>query len=386
MKTHKILLFFLFAASLWGCKPEHPQTPEKLLIWHSYATGSIEETIISTLVQNFKDQHPEWKIESKNIPFESIDQEYKTGVEAGKGPDLLIRRNDILGDMTRSGLVADLSVQTQGKLGSFTRQAVSGMTVDGILYGLPLASQSDVLYYNRDLVSEPPRTTDDLLALIKNGSKMTMHLSAYHLFGWPGAFGGKLMDESGLCIADQGGWLEAANFLLALKDSGVIFSEDFTETESPFLLEQTAFMVNGPWVLDKYRDELGDRLDAIPLPAGLEHSAPLLEMVGIYINPNTKNKNAATELGLFLTGQESQSIFMDYADQIPVRADVKIHDPIIQAFVTADSTATVRQHENEFSNYWAPFNKMWVDILVNEVDPSTAITEACNSMNISNNK
>lgn len=386
MKSHKTLLFLLITASLWGCKPDHPQAAEKLLIWHSYEMGSIEETIFSTLIQNLENQHPGWEIESANIPFESIDEKYKTEVEAGKGPDLLIRRNDILGEMVDSGLIADLSFQTKGKLDSFTRQSISGMTVDGKLYGIPLTSQTDVLYYNRNLVSEAPRTMDDLLATLKNGSKMTMHLSAYHLFGWPGAFGGKLIDESGLCIADQRGWLEAANFLLAMKDSGVIFSENFTEIETPFLLGQTAYMINGPWVLEKYRNELGNYLDAIPLPAGLEPSTPLLEMVGIYINPNTRNINAATELGLFLTGQESQSIYMDYADQIPVRVDVKVHDPIIQAFVTADSIATVRPQENEFKNFWTPFNKMWVDILVNDVDPSIAITEACNGINTANNK
>lgn len=386
MKSHKTLLFLLITASLWGCKPDHPQAAEKLLIWHSYEMGSIEETIFSTLIQNLENQHPGWEIESANIPFESIDEKYKTEVEAGKGPDLLIRRNDILGEMVDSGLIADLSFQTKGKLDSFTRQSISGMTVDGKLYGIPLTSQTDVLYFNRNLVSEAPRTMDDLLATLKNGSKMTMHLSAYHLFGWPGAFGGKLIDESGLCIADQRGWLEAANFLLAMKDSGVIFSENFTEIETPFLLGQTAYMINGPWVLEKYRNELGNYLDAIPLPAGLEPSTPLLEMVGIYINPNTRNINAATELGLFLTGQESQSIYMDYADQIPVRVDVKVHDPIIQAFVTADSIATVRPQENEFKNFWTPFNKMWVDILVNDVDPSIAITEACNGINTANNK
>jgi arabinogalactan oligomer/maltooligosaccharide transport system substrate-binding protein len=386
LKSHKTLLFLLITASLWGCKPDHPQAAEKLLIWHSYEMGSIEETIFSTLIQNLENQHPGWEIESANIPFESIDEKYKTEVEAGKGPDLLIRRNDILGEMVDSGLIADLSFQTKGKLDSFTRQSISGMTVDGKLYGIPLTSQTDVLYFNRNLVSEAPRTMDDLLATLKNGSKMTMHLSAYHLFGWPGAFGGKLIDESGLCIADQRGWLEAANFLLAMKDSGVIFSENFTEIETPFLLGQTAYMINGPWVLEKYRNELGNYLDAIPLPAGLEPSTPLLEMVGIYINPNTRNINAATELGLFLTGQESQSIYMDYADQIPVRVDVKVHDPIIQAFVTADSIATVRPQENEFKNFWTPFNKMWVDILVNDVDPSIAITEACNGINTANNK
>ncbi len=386
MKTQKILLVLLIPAILFGCKPETPQIPQTLLLWHSYEIGSVEETILSALVQKFMTNHPGWEIDSENIPYDSIDQKYRREVELGAGPDLIIRRNDILGDMARSGVISDLTEETREKLASFTQNAIDGMTVDGKIYGFPFSSQTDVLYYNRDLVNDPPRNTDEILALIQNDLGMTMHLSAYHLFGWPGAFGGKLMDETGLCIADQGGWIEAANFLLAMKDSGVVFSGDFAETEAPFRLGQNAFMINGPWALKMYRDDLGDSLGAISLPAGLVSSTPLLEMEGVYINPNTKNKKAASELGLFLIEKESQTLFMEYADHIPVRTDVKVYDPIIQTFVTADNNATVRPQMKEFSNYWTFFNKMWEDILVNDIDPATAITEACADMNLENNK
>ncbi len=386
MKTQKILLVLLVPAILFGCKPDTPEIPKTLLLWHSYEIGSVEETILSALVQKFITNHPGWEIDSENIPYDKIDQKYRSAVESGAGPDLIIRRNDILGDMVRSGLISDITEETPGKLSLFTQNAIDGMTYDDKIYGFPFSSQTDVLFYNRDLVNDPPRTTDEILELIQNDFGMTMHLSAYHLFGWPGAFGGKLMDETGLCIADQGGWIEAANFLLAMKDTGVVFTGDFTETEAPFRLGQTAFMINGPWAIKMYRDDLGESLGAISLPAGLVASMPLQEMEGIYINPNTKNKKAASELALFLIEKESQTLFMEYANHIPVRTDVKVHDPIIQAFVTADINATVRPQMKEFSNYWTFFNNMWEDILLNDIDPTTAVTEACDAMNLANNK
>ncbi len=382
----KVLVCFLLVLFLWGCKNETTLIPRQLSVWHSFEMGSIKEKVLTTLIQNFITGHPEWDVEVTGIPFDRIDQRFRSEVISGAGPDLFIDRNDKLGELVRSGLIADITGETRGKLDKTTKQGLDGVIYEEKTFGVPFASHTDILYYNRDLVPDPPRTSDDLLMMVSDGALMTLHVSAYHLFGWPGAFGGELLDDAGQCIADQGGWLEAANFLLALKDAGVVFSEDFTATEAPFRLGESAFMVNGPWALESYQKDLGDRLGAVPLPSGLKTASPLMGLYVVFINPNTEDPKSAVELALFLAEQESQTLFMDFAKFIPVRTDVSVNDEMIQAFVVTDSTATVRPQESVFTNFWLPFDKMWVDILVNDEDPSEAITAACIAMNTANNK
>ena len=369
-----------------GCKPEPVLVPKHLTLWHTYQIGSSEEMILTTLIENAQKTHPDWIIDVEQVPFDKINSKYQTEVTAGGGPDLYIDRNDNLGELVRAGLVADITDLVKGKLDKITEQGLEGMSINGKVFGIPESGETVALYYNKDLIQDPPETTDDLLTTLENGSKMTMFIGAYHLFGWPGAFGGELMDVDGKCVADEGGWIEAANYLLALKDAGAQFSTDFGASEAPFKSGETAFWINGSWALKEYKESLGDRLGVIPLPSGSKPSSPLIGIDGYYVNPNSKNKEAAVELGLFLTSKGSEKLFMDMAGHIPVRTDISISNADIQGFVAADSTANVRPQSLEFSNSWVVFDDMWLKIFEGTTDPEAAISEACAAMNAMINK
>jgi len=58
----------------------------------------------------------------------------------------------------------------------------------------------------------------------------------YHNFGFfTGAFGGTLMDETGKCIADQGGFAEAMQYLYELKQAGLISETDEGKANTMFM-------------------------------------------------------------------------------------------------------------------------------------------------------
>lgn len=384
-KTLRNLIIVLLLIASFGCKSQSDQIPAHLLLWHSFETGSAEEMILSTLVGNANENHPNWEIEIASIPYDQINQKYQAAVKAGGGPDLYLDRNDQLGEMVSNHVIADLTNFLEGKLSQVTENGVKGMTVDGKIYGIPLSSMTDVLFYNKTYVPEPPRTTDDLLEMVNSGLKVILSPTAYHLFAWHGAFGGAWLDNSGKCIPDEGGWMEASNFLLALKDAGAIFSQDFASAEAAFTNGQTAFLINGPWALRSYKTSLGQNLGAVPIPSGTLSSQPFMGLEGFYVNPNTKNPEAAIELGLILSDKESQKLLMDFAGYIPVRTDVQITDPLIQAFVIADRTAILIPQNAGFKKFWSPFNLMWQKILFENADFSDAYKEACLQMNNENN-
>ena len=78
--------------------------------------------------------------------------------------------------------------------------------------------------------------------------------------------------------------MEAANYLLALKDAGAQVSTDYGAAEAPFRAGETAFWPNGPWALGDYKKDLGDKLGVAPIPSGTAPSAPLIGIDGFYIN------------------------------------------------------------------------------------------------------
>ena len=107
----------------------------------------------------------------------------------------------------------------------------------------------------------PPTTSDELLAGVKDGSvKIGINQGVYHQFGWTGAFGGTLMDDTGKCTADAGGFAEAFAYLKELKDAGATFNTDGNALKTDFQTGKINAIIDGPWQTADFRTALADKL------------------------------------------------------------------------------------------------------------------------------
>jgi arabinogalactan oligomer/maltooligosaccharide transport system substrate-binding protein len=360
--------------------------PVTITVWNAYQTGSAEETTFAKIVENANAALDGVTIEVLQIPFDQIFNKWETEVAAGEGPDMFVAPNDDLGNLSRAGLVMDLDTLLAGKLDHVSQVAIDGMKVDGVLYGVPESAKAVALYYNKSLVADPPQTTAELLAAVEGGAPMTFFIGAYHMFGWSGSFGGQLMDADGKCIADQGGWEEAFEYLLELKAAGAAMDADYGVAEGPFRSGETAFFVNGPWALADYIADLGDDLGVAPIPAGTGNASPLNGIDGFYINPNTENAEKAVEVALFFVNQESSQIYTDEAGHVPIRDDVEPSGDLNAGFAQASATGFPRPQSVEFGNYWTPFGDAFTKVIEGVSTPAEAVAEACAAMNTANNK
>src|SRR5574341_13729 len=359
-----------------------------VVLWHAYKTGSAEEDTLTQLVENAKTEFPDLTTEVLQIPFEQIFNKYQTEVAAGGGPDMFVAPNDDLGNWARGGLVEDLDEELAGRLDGVSQTGVDGMKVGGVLYGVPESAKAVALYYNTSLVETPPATTDELLAAVEGGAPTTFFIGAYHMFGWAGAFGGQLMDDSGKCVADQGGWAEALEYLVALKGAGAVMTNDYGAAEAPFRAGETAFFVNGPWALGDYKKDLGENLGVVKMPSGPGGDAkPLNGIDGFYLNPNGTNKSAAVELALFLSSGESAQLYTDSAGHVPIRDSVNASDPLVAAFAEASASGFPRPQSTEFAAYWSALgDTLFVNVIDGGADATEAVAEACAAMNETNGK
>lgn len=376
--------------------PEPTKAPEvkppakggEVTLWNAYQTGSAEEQTLGELIKNAQAAFPDLTINVLQVPFDQIFNKYQTEVAAGGGPDMFVAPNDDLGNWVRSDMVLALDDMLAGKLDAVSQTGVDGMKVDGKLYGVPESAKAVALYYNKDMVPNPPKTTDELMQLVKDGKKLQLFLGAYHMFGLTGAFGGKLMDENGACIADQTGWAEAMQYVLDLKAAGAVVESDYGKAETPFRQGQAAMFINGPWALGDYKKDLGDKLGVIMLPAGPggDAASPLNGIDGFYVNPNSANPDGSVALALFLSGKDSAQIYTDKAGHVPIRSDVKAADPLVAAFAEASASGFPRPQSPEFANFWTPFGDAWTKVVEGASTPADAVKAACAAMNKANNK
>jgi arabinogalactan oligomer/maltooligosaccharide transport system substrate-binding protein len=356
-----ISLVLIAAFALSACAPKAaPSTATEVTFWHAYGTGSAEEVVLTKILEQAAVDMPDVKINVLQVPFNDIFNKYRTDVAAGAGPDMFVAPNDSLGDDVRAGLIADITDLAAGKLENVSQLGIDGMSLDGKLYGIPESMKAVVFWYNKDMLPEAPKTTDEMAALMKDGTPISVSYGCYHHYGFFGAYGGQMFDESWKVVADQGtGVADAMTFLNDIyqvsKTNG--WPKNDADGLAPFSEGKMAAITNGNWAMGDYKTALGDKLGVAPLPAGPSGPAtPFLGIDGFYINPNSTNKEAALKVALYLTNAASQTAMMNDAGHVPVRTDVTISDPLIQGLVDAFNTgSTIRPQVPQLGLYWSNF-------------------------------
>jgi len=357
-------------------------------LWHSYHAGGTEEQAINQLVAHYMKDNPGVTVNVQEIPFAQIFSKFKTDVASGgASADMFTAPNDDLGNWVRAGIVAPLDKQLAGKLDGVSKTGVDGVTVDGKIYAVPGIIKAVALYYNKSTVPTPPATTADLLALLKSGKKIVLNENNYHNYGFFPAFGGQLTDSSGKCIADQGGYADAMQYLLDLKAAGAQFQTDGGKADTLFQTGAVDMIIDGPWVLGDMKKALGDKLGVAPMPAGPKGPAmPLAGIDGFYLNPNSTNTDAAIALAQYIFSAKGLAVYADVAGDPPARTDVTVSDPLVKAFADAAAAGTPRPETVEFGNWWGPFGDMVTKVIEGKSTPADGVKAACAAMNKANNK
>jgi arabinogalactan oligomer/maltooligosaccharide transport system substrate-binding protein len=359
----------------------------ELTLWHSYGSGGGETGALNTVLDSVRAANPGLTVEVVEQPFDQIFTKWRTDVAAGGGPDMFIAPNDSLGQDAREGSLLDLDpyLADNPALEGFQEVAIEGSKVDGVFYMVPESLKAVALWYDSAAIETPPATTDELLAGVEDGSiKLGVNQGVYHQFGWTGAFGGELMDESGSCTADQGGFAEAFAFLKQLKDAGAVFNTDGNALKTQFQTKEINAMVDGPWQTADFRTALGDDLAVAPMPEGPAGPAnPFTGTDGWYINPNLDEAQAqlAVDFALQMVAPENEQVFVDDAGHVPAAPDVEVSDPITQGFADAAGQGLPRPQNEQFNNWWAPFGDALNKVIDTGADPAEAVTEACGLMN-----
>jgi arabinogalactan oligomer/maltooligosaccharide transport system substrate-binding protein len=357
-----------------------------LTLWHTYSSGAgTELDALNTVLENVKAANPGLNITVLEVPFGDVFNKFQLEVASGGGPDLVIVPNDSLGQLTRDGLLLELDELVPAEaLADMVPLAVDGSKVDGALMQVPESLKAVAMYYNGDTVTTVPTTTDELLAAVEGGLKLGLVQGIYHNFGFAGAFGGTLMDETGKCTADAGGFAEAFQYLADLKAAGATLDVDYADIADGFKAGTFDAIIDGPWAAGGYVESVAN-LGVAAMPTGPGGpSLPLAGVDGWLVNPNTANPELAVAAALAMTDPDAQAIFANTAYHIPANSTVAIDDPISEQFAAAVANGYPRPQSAEFGAFWGPFGDALNKVLDTGADPATAVAEACAAMNTAN--
>jgi multiple sugar transport system substrate-binding protein len=299
--------------------------------WHTYNETSPEnEMIVETLIPMFEEMHPGIQVQSVPFPYDEFRQTMLTALAGEEGPDLA--RLDIIW----SPEFADLGVLEvlDEAMPDFEELAdrvfpgpLSTNYYDGHYYGLPLDTNTRILFYNQYLYEEagieaPPETMDDLRAQC---DVVTAMGDEYYVFSdggtygwavlpWIWSFGGSITDED---ITTATGYLNseatiaAYEFLNEMVSSGC-FSDGFIgsgiDTGAGFFGNNTiANILEGPWWYPIAEAQYPDfEITATLMPAGEGGSISVVGGENIVMFSGTEHPEEALEFLRFTQSDEYQ--------------------------------------------------------------------------------
>ncbi|NOK59350.1 MAG: extracellular solute-binding protein [Chloroflexi bacterium AL-W] len=358
-----------------------------ITLWHAYGSGGAEEKVLGQLIENAQAEFPDANITVLAIPFDQLFNKFETEAATGGGPDVFVAPNDSLVRQVEAGLLMPLDDMLAGQLDSASPVAIEGSTVNGELYAVPQSLKAVGLFYNKEAVETPPTTTDELLEAVQNGATLGLNQNAYHSFGFFVGFGGELMNEEGVCIADQGGFTEAMEYLVELKEAGAQFFTDGGAAANAFQTGDLDMLVDGPWNTGNFAETLSDNLGVAPVPAGPAGPAgPLTGVDGFYINVSAQNPEGAVALAQFLTNPDSMQLYIDEAGHVPTDSTLEISDEVTQGFADSALNGYPRPQKIELDNFWTAFDNMVSQVMEGQATPADAVAEACSTMNQANGK
>lgn len=380
-----------------GNQPTEPAEPEiekdaRLLVWDN---GGSDEDWAKAVAEEFTKKY--------NIPVEvqvvaqgDAPTKLQTDGPALLGADVFLAPHDRIGSLVSAGLILENFYPDEYKR-DFMDAAITGTSIDGVLYGYPTAIDTYALIYNKDLVTKVPETMDELIEQAKaftDKSKgqygfMMQVGDFYFLHGFLGGYGGYVFGDKNTNSQDIGlnneGAVKAGELMQRLRKEVLpLSSADINAAikESLFIDNKLMFDINGPWAVAALQEGKVN-FGVAPLPK-LDNGQAPASFSGVrayYVNSYTKYPEAASLYAKFATSEEMLMKKFEMSGQMPPRTKLldneKIKsDEIIKGFLEQATVSVPMPNIPEMEPVWGAMNNAFTVIWDESTDPKVVLDKA----------
>ena len=287
--------------------PVKAQEEYDLVVWEDvYKSNGI-----TAAVEQFEAEH--------GVNILVIEKTYAQQLEdlrldgpAGSGPDVFTMPADQIGTAVVEGLVKEVNADDDVKA-SFTESSIQSQIVDGKLYGLPKSVETQILFYNKDLIAEEdlPDTLEGWYELSQNNTAESFAFLAlfdqlYYTMGVIGGYDGYIFnqDENGNYLPEDiglnnEGAVEAVNYVSkfyteGLFPDGIIGEQGINVIEALFVEGRVQAIISGPWNLEPFTSAgLNFGVKELPILPNGEHMQSVAGVKSYNISSYAKNPELA---------------------------------------------------------------------------------------------
>ncbi|PKR78177.1 cyclodextrin-binding protein [Halalkalibacillus sediminis] len=374
------------------------EKPEKLVVWADEEKSvGIEDAIAA-----FEEEHG-IEIEVSELEMATKQKEQlRLDGPAGTGPDVLTLPHDQIGQMAKEGLVDPISVDDE-TLGIYTDSSVQAVTFEGETYGIPKATETPVLIYNKEHMEEAPESMEELYEMSQefNGDGKYAFLALFDNYYFAhsilAGYGGYVfeendgtMDPMSLGLNTEGA-IEGGEYIQKWYEEGLfpegIIGESGGSTKTGLMEDgQVAATMDGPWAVQGLRDA-GIDYGAAPMPKlpNGEYPQTFVGVKSWNVSGYSENKEWATEFIKFIANKENSKARFEAVGEIPpvqslIEDPVIADDPVSKAVAIQSERGVPMPNIPEMGHVWEPMAGALQLIATGEQTPEEALNEAVDTI------
>lgn len=382
----------LLLSAIWvlvsACSTQ--ESRKTVVLWHAYQ--GAEKTALESLVDELNGSRDDLRVKLVSVPYASFADKLTNAIPNGNGPDLFIFSHDRIGDWTAKRLIEPIEFFVDEKLAdTFLYSSVSALAYKRSLYGLPLALKSLALFYRTDLVSKPPRTTDELISWgaefrKEHGSKYPLVYMDTDLYGhapWLHGFGGKLFTGDGKLNINTPEAEAALKFARDLAKRGVANAHTKSVlVTSMFNDGKAAMAVSGPWFMSTIDKKVPWAVTTMPIVSATgKPAAPFLSVEAVIMSARARDKHRAFEAMKFLTSDHAAMLRARKGRQVvanraPYRDPQIASDRALSAFRAQADNTVVIPATPAMRNVWRPYRTALEKVINQGTNASDSLSAA----------
>jgi len=354
------------------------------------------------LAREFDELEPGIKVEYREIQFDDVVSEAMRAFATGQAPDIIAVDNPEHALFAARGAFLDITDKVANSdvidPANYFPGPLNSVTWDGKLYGVPKATNTIALYYNKDLyakagITEPPTTWDELVEVSRK-----LNDPANNIYGL--AFSAKANEEGTfqfLPWAQMGGGgydnINAPGAVKALEIWKTILDEKLASPDTltrgqwdstgTFNSGNAAQVISGPWELNRMLEEAQFDWGVALLPTETEGGARSSAMGDFNwaIFASTQHPDEAFKALEYFSSQDDR-LFPEFG-QLPARSDVALpetgvalKDAALKVFLDQLQYAQARGPHPEWPKISKAIQDAIQQALTGQATPQAALDQA----------
>lgn len=387
----KIVLVLMALALVAGSVFAAPSKKVTLKVWESQGP---EEKFIKQAIKDYRkvDRNVKFIYE----PVGSVDADGKIMLDgpAGVGADVFVVPHDHMGSLVIGGHILENTMD----MSAFVPAAVIGASYGGKVYGYPLAVETYALFYNKDIIPNPPKTWEEVFEFAKTWTDKSKNkyaiawpvTDAYYDFLFYAGYGAQLFGPNGddrhQHNLNSPEAIKGVQFFQQVRKQILdVPSGDMTGdfVKSSFQEGTIPMVLGGPWDIAVYKEAgVNFGITTLPiLPGAKDVPASFSGVRLAVVSAYSENPEEAKKFAEFLVSREELVKRFDITGQIPPRKDITVEDEWSQGILAQSQYAIPMPKITQIGTYWSAMGAAFANVWdgadpVDELNKAAAAMEA----------